>query len=216
MLPSADRGAARDVQGRTDRTSGAVPARRGGPDAQPRKLPRAGAQRRLHPAVVLSAQPVAVADRDQGGVPRTGGHRRQLRPAGPFAQPRHADPQRDRAAAIRAAERVSRLHPLQPVPARPLRLPVLRQREAPDLRPRRPPPAGRADDVGEHHHRLRAVQHEEGRPHPRAGEDAARTSARSARPAGSCTSTARRSRPTTCTKPGATGCTGTSNWRLSG
>ncbi len=34
-------------------------------------------------------------------------------------------------------ERVSRLHPLQPVPARPLLLPVLRQRAAPDLRPRR-------------------------------------------------------------------------------
>ncbi len=37
--------------------------------------------------------------------------------------------------------------------------------------------------MGEHHHRLRAVQHEEGRPHPGSRRTCIRTSRRSARPA---------------------------------
>jgi hypothetical protein len=64
-------------------------------------------------------------------------------------------------------------HPVQPVPARSVRLPVLRQPASADLRSRRPAAAGRADQLGKRRHRLRAVQPQEGRAHPGAGEDAA-------------------------------------------
>src|SRR5690606_4202558 len=127
---------ARRVQGRTDRSRRAFPERGRGSGPQPRELPGAGAQRRLHAAVVLPAEPVAVADRDQGDLPRAGRRRRDVRAAGAFAVARHADPERDRAPAVREAERVSGVHPLQRVPARPLRLPVLRQPASPDIRPR--------------------------------------------------------------------------------
>src|SRR3546814_1852590 len=55
------------------------------------------------------------------------------------------------------------------VPARPVRLPILRVGQGTDLRPCDPAPAGRADELGECHHRLCAVQSEEGRPHPGPG-----------------------------------------------
>src|SRR3546814_99595 len=59
--------------------------------------------------------------------------------------------------------------PVQPVPARPVPVPVLRQRQPPDLRPCHSAPSGRTNDVGKHRQRLRAVQHEEGRAHAPAG-----------------------------------------------
>src|SRR3546814_16986526 len=71
-----------------------------------------------------------------------------------------------RAAPICEAVAASGLHPVQPVPARPVRLPILRVGQGTDLRPCDPAPAGRADELGECHNRLCAVQSEEGRPHP--------------------------------------------------
>src|SRR3546814_10284125 len=46
-------------------------------------ISRACAQRRLYPAFLLSAERVAVADRGQGGVPRSRRYRRPLRTRGP-------------------------------------------------------------------------------------------------------------------------------------
>src|SRR3546814_7987682 len=46
---------------------------------------------------------------------------------------------------------------------------ILRVGQVDDLRPCDPAPAGRADELGECHHRLCAVQSEEGRPHPGPG-----------------------------------------------
>src|SRR3546814_15326759 len=46
---------------------------------------------------------------------------------------------------------------------------ILRVGQGTDLRPCDPAPAGRADELGECHHRLCAVQSEEGRPHPGPG-----------------------------------------------
>ena len=57
------------------------------------------------------------------------------------------------------------VHALQRVPARPLHLPVLRRGVCvfgADVRARHPALARRPDDVVEHRHGLRAVQHEEG------------------------------------------------------
>ena len=71
----------------------------------------------------------------------------------------------DRAAAICAAQRISGLHPVQPVPARPLLLRNIAAAPGADLRPCRAARPGRADHLGECRHRLRAVQPQEGRPH---------------------------------------------------
>ena len=204
--------------GRADRllaTSGGRRAAMYHPDLirHPDSLPRARAQRRLYAAELLSAQPVAVADRGQGGVPRAGRHRRPICARGAQPDPDDADAVGDRAPPICEAVRASRLHPVQPVPARPLRLPILRRPARADLRPCRSARPGRPDDLGECRHRLRAVQSQEGRPHAAAGADDPQPPARSGRPAGSCRSMAAASRPTISTTAGATVSTGTSSWR---
>ena len=69
------------------------------------------------------------------------------------------------------------VHALQPVPARPFRLPILRARPRPDLRSCRAARAGRPHDLGECRHRLRAMQSEEGRADAAPGADAAASGA---------------------------------------
>ena len=77
---------------------------------------------------------------------------------------------------LRPPPRVGRhLQPPQPVQARPHDLPVLRhppRRPGADDRPRHPEGAGRRLDLGELRPGLRRVQHSQGQPHARAGEDA--------------------------------------------
>src|SRR5436305_10115699 len=92
------------------------------------RLAGTGAECGLPAAELLSAVSLVVAGRDQGGVPRPRQYRRALRPRG--AQPLVRDPAAERGVAeiLRAPLDASRLHPLQRVPARPLRLPVLRGR----------------------------------------------------------------------------------------
>src|SRR5205085_6363975 len=71
----------------------------------------------------------------------------------------------DRAPPIRAAERISGVHEIQPVPARPLPLRLLRVGKGADVRSRAAARQGRADDVGKCRDRLRAVQFAQGRTH---------------------------------------------------
>ena len=56
------------------------------------------------------------------------------------------------------------LHPLQRVPARPFPVPVLRHAGGSDLRPCRPAPLRRGDDLGKRRRRLLALQSAQGRP----------------------------------------------------
>ena len=63
------------------------------------------------------------------------------------------------------------LHALQRVPARPLRLPVLRRARRPDLRPSRAALEGRPHDLGQRRRRLLAVQSAQGRPLAERGRD---------------------------------------------
>ena len=81
---------------------------------------------------------------------------------------RDAAAQRGVAEAVRRPGPAAGLHPVQPVPARRLHLPVLRLGRRPDLRPRDPALARRAHHLGEHRHRLRPLQPDQGRPHARA------------------------------------------------
>ena len=64
---------------------------------------------------------------------------------------------------------LSRLHPLQRLPARRLLLPVLRRQGRSDLRPPHPALARRPDPLGQRRRRLRAVQPHQGRPHAGGG-----------------------------------------------
>src|ERR1700730_7226882 len=90
-----------------------------------RWLAGTGAECGFPAAQLLSALALVVAGRDQGGVPRPRQYRRALRPCG--AQPLLRDPAAERGVAeiLRQADHASRLHPVQRVPARSLRLPVL-------------------------------------------------------------------------------------------
>src|SRR5512133_350765 len=55
-------------------------------DPPPRELPGAGAERRLYAAVLLPAVALALADRDQGDVPRARRRRGTLRARGSLAE----------------------------------------------------------------------------------------------------------------------------------
>src|SRR4051794_35865647 len=90
-----------------------------------RRLAGIGAERGFPAAELLPAVSLVVAGRDQGGVSRSRQHCRALRPRG--AQPELRDPASERGVAevVRQADDASRLHPVQRLPARPLRLPVL-------------------------------------------------------------------------------------------
>src|ERR1700678_3145513 len=90
-----------------------------------RRLAGTGAERGLPPAQLLSAVSLVVAGRDQGGVPRPRQYRRALRPCGTQSLVRDSVAERGVAEILRQADHASRLHPVQRVPARPLRLPVL-------------------------------------------------------------------------------------------
>ena len=110
----------------------------------------------------------------------------------------------------------ARLHPVQRVPARRLRLPVLRRPlpdPRPDLRPRHPPQPRRPDHLGERRHRLRPLQPAQGQQAAARMPHAPALAAARSRPPGSCRRTAAPSRRTTCTRAGATTSTGTANWR---
>ena len=171
-----------------------------GDNPPPGKLSRPRAERRLHALVLFPAEPLAVADRGQGDVPRARGRRRPLRPRG--AQP-------DRGA---EAARVIALRQF----VRPNEYPAftrfnlfLRDKfrcvycgvaQGIDVRPCRAARPGRPDDLGECRHRLRAMQSARragGLPRRRACTSSA---SRSGRPAGSCRTTAEASRPTICTR----------------
>ena len=86
--------------------------------------------------------------------------------------------ERGLAQAVRGPGPAAGLHPVQPVPARRLRLPVLRLGRGPDLRPRDPALARRAHHLGEHRHRLRALQPEQGRAHAARGRTCTRAATR--------------------------------------
>src|SRR5690348_10954310 len=89
------------------------------------RLAGTGAERGFPAAELLPAVSLVVAGRDQGGVSRSRQYRRALRPRG--AQPELRDPASKRGVAeiVCEADHPSRLHPVQRLPARPLRLPVL-------------------------------------------------------------------------------------------
>ena len=84
----------------------------------------AGAERGFPAAELLPAVAVVVAGRHQGGLPRAGEHRRQLRPRGALAELRDEAAERGVAEDLREAVDPSGLHAVQRVPARPLLLPV--------------------------------------------------------------------------------------------
>src|SRR5690348_16587297 len=89
------------------------------------RLAGTGAECGFPAAELLSTVSLVVAGRDQGGVPRPRQYRRILRSRG--AQPDLRDPAAERGVAqvLRQADHASGLHPLQRLPARPLRLPIL-------------------------------------------------------------------------------------------
>ena len=105
------------------------------------------------------------------------------------------------------------LHPVQRVPARPLHLPVLRRpiRAGSDLRPRRSALARRQDRWDNVVTACGSLQPDEGRPAAATRRDVPGAEARSSRRARCCRKTAAPSRPTICTKAGATISTGIPN-----
>src|SRR5258708_33524117 len=90
-----------------------------------RWLAGTGAERGLPAAQLLSAVPLVVAGRDQGGISRSRQYRRALRPRGAQPQLRNPAAERGFAEILRQADDAPRLHPVQRVPARPLHLPIL-------------------------------------------------------------------------------------------
>ena len=132
------------------------------------------------------------------------------------AQPVHADPAavRGGAAQVPASGAARGLHALQRVPARPLHVPVLRRGVCifgADVRARHPALARRPDDVVEHRHGLRAVQHGQGQ--LAAHQTAAPAEGADAQRAAGCQ--ARVFRPAICTRAGRTTSTGTRSSRPS-
>ena len=77
-----------------------------------------------------------------------------------------------RAEGLREASTHHRLHPLQPLPARRVHLPVLRRPRPPDLRPRRAALARRPHHLGERRRLLRSLQPRQGLEDAEAGRDA--------------------------------------------
>src|SRR3979411_1159177 len=108
-----------------------------------------GAQRGFPPAELLPAVAVVLAGRHQGGVPRARQYRGAVREG--RAQPELRDEAAERGLPqdLREALDPSGLHPVQRVPARQVRLPVLRGGGRPDLRPPDAALARRADDLGQ-------------------------------------------------------------------
>ena len=92
----------------------------------------------------------------------------ELRPrsAQPFV--RDAAAERRVAEVVRQADHAPGVHAVQRLPARQVRLPVLRRRCRPDLRPHRPALARRPHDLGERRRRLLALQSAQGQ-HDAAG-----------------------------------------------
>jgi len=89
------------------------------------------------------------------------------------AQPvvRNSVAERGVAEILCAAVDASRLHPVQRIPARPLRLPVLLGRRRPHLRPHRAALQGRPDHLGKRRSSLLAVQSAQGQSDAAAGAD---------------------------------------------
>src|SRR5258708_9205057 len=87
-----------------------------------RRLAGTGAECGLPAAQLLSAVPLVVAGRDQGGVSRSRQHRPALRPHGTRPLVRDSAAERDVAEMLRQTDHASRLHPVQRVPARTLPL----------------------------------------------------------------------------------------------
>src|SRR5882757_10533953 len=90
-----------------------------------RRLAGIGAECGFPAAELLSAVSLVVAGRDQGGVSRPRQYRRALRPRGAQPLVRNSAAERGVAEILCAPLDASRLHPVQRVPARPLRLPIL-------------------------------------------------------------------------------------------
>src|SRR3546814_5237538 len=82
---------------------------------------------------LLSAERVAVADRGQGGVPRSRRYRRPLRTRGPKSHRAAEAAFGDRAQAICETFPVPRLHPLQSLPARQVHLPIRSEEHTSEL-----------------------------------------------------------------------------------
>src|ERR1700732_5102621 len=135
------------------------------------RLAGTGTECGLPAAELLSAVPLVVAGRDQGGVSRSRQHRRTLRPR--RAQPLVRDSIAERGVAeiLRQADHASRLYPVQRVPARPFRLLVLLGQRRSHLRSHRAAQQRRTDHVGKRGPRLFAVQPAQGKPDAAAGTD---------------------------------------------
>src|SRR5262249_20732041 len=88
-----------------------------------RRLAGTRAECGLPAAELLPAVALVVARRDQGGVPRPRQYRGALRPGGAKSELRDQAPQRRFAKILRQADYPSRLHPVQRLPPRSLRLP---------------------------------------------------------------------------------------------
>src|SRR5882724_5383832 len=90
-----------------------------------RRLAGTGAECGLPAAQLLSVVALVVAGRDQGGVSRPRQYRGALRSRGAQPHIRDSVAKRGVAEILRQADHASRLYPVQRIPARPLRLPVL-------------------------------------------------------------------------------------------
>ena len=92
---------------------------------------------------------LVVAGRDQGGIPRPRQHRRALRTARCVApRSKSGPPSVVSREILRQADHAARLHPVQRVPARPFRLPVLFGQRRPYLRSHCSAQQGRPDPLG--------------------------------------------------------------------
>src|SRR4029079_5393747 len=89
------------------------------------RLAGTGAERGFPAAKLLPAVSLVVARRDQGGVSRSRQHRRALRSRGAQSYVRDPASERGFAEVVRQTDHASRLHPVQRLPARSFRLPVL-------------------------------------------------------------------------------------------
>src|SRR3569623_904944 len=126
------------------------------------KLPGAGAERRLHAAVLLPAVAVAMADGGLGDVPRARRRRRPIRARGAQPEPGAAAAVGDRTSRLCAAERISGVHAVQSVPPRQIPLRLLRVVARTDLRPCDSARPRWSHDLGECRGGLRPVQSAQG------------------------------------------------------
>src|ERR1700757_1229913 len=103
-----------------------------------RRLAGTGAECGFPAAELLSVVALVLAGRDQGGVPRPRQHRRVLRPCGSKSELRNPAAQRRFAKILRQPDPPPRLPPLQRLPPRSLRLPILLGGRRPHLRSHHP------------------------------------------------------------------------------